>query len=393
MFGLLGSGWLWQAAIGLLLGMAVIKLAAYAGWFFLIAAVILWAVVALCWAYTRGLLPHSIERSWWMSKLAQVTDLRGLKQMVRDQPLRRPLKIDIDAGAVAASLKERVVGQDAVCDDVAHAVQQRAQKTERGKPLGVFMLVGPPACGKTWFAKSLAACLPGFTELLVPMSEYGQPHTVSSLFGQAKGYRGSDSYGTLTAALRANPKTVVILDEFEKCDPSVHEKFLSAWNDGVVTEISTGEKVSTVNAIFVLTSNEAADEIDRLARKLKDDRDELSNACNAALSDRFAGAVRSRIDRFFAFTALDDEYYVELAGLGVLREFGEYELGVQTIDNQIIYDIASQGRERDADARDLMRIIERILGPLIIAFKKQHPLAKLAQVTYDQGNIVLRPAA
>jgi len=64
------------------------------------------------------------------------------------------------------------------------------------------------------------------------MSQFGQPHAASSLFGSAKGYVGSNSYGTLTAALRDVPDAIVLLDEFEKAHPDVHRRFLTAWNDG-----------------------------------------------------------------------------------------------------------------------------------------------------------------
>ena len=38
------------------------------------------------------------------------------------------------------------------------------------------------------------------------MSQFGQPHAAASLFGQARGYVGSNSYGSMTAALRDMPE-------------------------------------------------------------------------------------------------------------------------------------------------------------------------------------------
>ncbi len=46
-------------------------------------------------------------------------------------------------------------------------------------------------------------------------------------------------------------------------------KFLTAWNDGFVTEASTGEKISTSRAIFVCTTNAASKEIAELSRTIE----------------------------------------------------------------------------------------------------------------------------
>ena len=98
------------------------------------------------------------------------------------------------------------------------------------------------------------------------MSQFGQPHAAASLFGQARGYVGSTSYGSLTAALRDQPESIVLLDEFEKAHPEVHKRFLTAWNDGFVTEVSDGARVATTDAIFILTTNAASRRIGEMAR-------------------------------------------------------------------------------------------------------------------------------
>ena len=78
----------------------------------------------------------------------------------------------------------------------------------------------------------------------------------TSLFGAGKGYVGSQEYGKLTSGLRDTPDAVVLLDEFE-IDGDVHKNFLTAWNDGFVTEKSDGKQIWTLRTIFVLTTNAA----------------------------------------------------------------------------------------------------------------------------------------
>ena len=103
------------------------------------------------------------------------------------------------------------------------------------------------------------------------MSQFGQPHAAASLFGQARGYVGSTSYGAMTAALRDNRNAIVLLDEFEKAHPEVHKRFLTAWNDGFITEVSDGARVATNEAIFVLTTNAASRRIGEIARDQTDE--------------------------------------------------------------------------------------------------------------------------
>ena len=173
----------------------------------------------------------------------------------------------IDASKLATGLKNRVIGQDAVCDDIAAQVRRRLALKQRDKPVGVFMLAGPPGTGKTYLAKCLSAAL-NRKLLHFDMTQLSSGgHGATQLFGSSKGYVGSDSYGKLTAGLRDSPDAVVLLDEFEKAHPDVHKNFLTAWNDGFVTEASDGKHISTSRAIFVLTTNAATEVLHELAGK------------------------------------------------------------------------------------------------------------------------------
>src|SRR5438128_120242 len=115
----------------------------------------------------------------------------------------------------------------------------------------------------------------------------------------------SASSRSTPANLRDVPDDIVLLDEFEKAHPEVHKRFLTAWNDGFVTEVSDGARVATNEAIFILTTNAASRRIGEIAETSAVEADEAARLAKAALADaQFAPEVLSRIDEVFAFRAL-----------------------------------------------------------------------------------------
>jgi ATP-dependent Clp protease ATP-binding subunit ClpA len=243
----------------------------------------------------------------------------------------------INAEELAAKLKAKVIGQDEVIDQIAAQLKRRIAAKRMDRPLAVFCLAGPPGVGKTHLAKVLAATLYADKNHLhfFDMSQAATPMGANALFGSPKGYIGSTSYGALTAALRDVPNAVVLLDEFEKAHPEVHKRFLTAWNDGFITELSDGAKIPTNEAIFILTTNAASRRIGEMAAQHNGSREELDRMVKSALADaQFAPEVLSRIDEVFAFH--------ELKGLDIARVVA---LEIESLAKQFGLEIASGGIE------------------------------------------------
>jgi ATP-dependent Clp protease ATP-binding subunit ClpA len=258
----------------------------------------------------------------------------------------------INAEQLAAEVKAKVVGQDGVIDSIAASLRRRVAARRPDKPVAVYCLCGPAGVGKTHLAKTLAQALYGDRNHLhfFDMSQFGQPHAAASLFGQARGYVGSTSYGSLTAALRDTPNAVVLLDEFEKAHPDVHKRFLTAWNDGFVTEVSDGARISTSEAIFVLTTNAAARRIGEMSAAHVGTLEDLGRLAKSALLDaQFAPEVLSRIDEVFPFRPLEGLDVARVVALeleGLARQFG------LTI------------KDGGIDPRILLNAVERLSGPM-----------------------------
>jgi len=200
---------------------------------------------------------------------------------------------------LAATLSERVVGQDHAMEMIAKRVQtSRAGLGAPEKPVGVFLLCGPSGVGKTETALALAETLYGGEQNLISinMSEFQEAHTVSTLKGAPPGYVGYGKGGILTEAVRRKPYSVILLDEVEKAHPDVHEIFFQVFDKGMMDD-SEGRRIDFKNTLILLTSNVGSDVImDRTKNgTVRSGIDDLDTALRAPLLKVFPAAFLGRV--------------------------------------------------------------------------------------------------
>jgi ATP-dependent Clp protease ATP-binding subunit ClpA len=305
-------------------------------------------------------------------------------------------KQSLDDKALAAILKKKVIGQDKVADQITKQLKRRIAQTQLSKgkvekPLGVFCLAGPPGTGKTYFSKVLAENMyDGKGKLLhLDMTQYAQGHSKTSLIGSPQGYVGGT--GSLTGGLEANPKYIVLLDEFEKAHAEVHKIFLTAWNDGFITDAHTGKKVSTTQALFMLTTNAAWEQLLEIEKSMKDDPAQRNRAVVETLRQNgFAPEVLSRIDHTFVFEPLDSRGLARVAALEIQGLAKRFSVKVVKIDPKYIFDMVSQERFQGIGIRDLARALEEQLSDHLLEAKQSG--SDSVRIGYEDGQPMIEGA-
>ncbi|CAH0721375.1 unnamed protein product, partial [Brenthis ino] len=179
-------------------------------------------------------------------------------------------------------LKQYIVGQTAAIETVAAAVRRKENGwADEEHPL-VFLFLGSSGIGKTELAKQLARYMhrddpAAFIRL--DMSEYQEKHEVAKLIGAPPGYVGHEEGGQLTRALARRADAVVLFDEVDKAHPDVLTVLLQLFDEGRLTD-GKGKLIECKNAIFVMTSNLAADEIAQYGLQLRREADARAAQCS-----------------------------------------------------------------------------------------------------------------
>lgn len=267
-------------------------------------------------------------------------------------------------------LAERVVGQDQALDAIARRVRTfRAELDDPGKPVGVFMLVGPSGVGKTETAFALADMLYGGERNMVTinMSEFQEAHSISSLKGAPPGYVGYGKGGVLTEAVRRRPYCVVLLDEMEKAHPDVLELFFQVFDKGTM-EDGEGISIDFKNTLILLTSNAAQDVITQACDNgQRPDMDRLIAQLRPALLRQFSPAFLGRLV-LVPYYPLGDEQIRTIVDLKLgklAQRFAQNHHARFSWDDRVSSIMTARCTEVDSGARNIDFILTQTVLPLL----------------------------
>ncbi|KAK7155961.1 hypothetical protein R3I94_006128 [Phoxinus phoxinus] len=175
-------------------------------------------------------------------------------------------------------LKEHIIGQEGAINTVASAIRRKENGWyDEEHPL-VFLFLGSSGIGKTELAKQVARYMhkdikKGFIRM--DMSEFQEKHEVAKFIGSPPGYVGHEEGGQLTKQLKQSPNAVVLFDEVDKAHPDVLTIMLQLFDEGRLTD-GKGKTIECKDAIFIMTSNVASDEIAHHALQLRQEAQEQS---------------------------------------------------------------------------------------------------------------------
>jgi ATP-dependent Clp protease ATP-binding subunit ClpA len=165
-------------------------------------------------------------------------------------------------------MSDRVVGQPQTLAQIVPYVQMHdAGLAPEGRPVGVFLLLGPTGTGKTRTVEVLAEALHGSEKhlLKVDCGEFQMEHEVAKLIGAPPGYLGHRETQPMLSQQKLNAVTsdqssvaLVLFDEIEKAAPSMTRLLLGVL-DKAVLRLGDNTSVNFERTIIFLTSNLGAE--------------------------------------------------------------------------------------------------------------------------------------
>src|SRR6202050_5185915 len=224
-------------------------------------------------------------------------------------------------------LSQKVVGQpDATRIIVPYIQMFQAGLSPEGRPVGVFLLLGPTGTGKTKTVEALAEVLHGSAKnvLKVDCGEFQMEHEVAKLIGAPPGYLGHRENQPMLTQQKRNAVTsercelsLVLFDEIEKAAPSMTRLLLGVLDKGVL-RLGDNSSVNFEKSLVFLTSNLGAREMMKeispdfgfqavKGPNLAELSAKLQGIALASVRKRFSPEFVNRIDAVITYQPLSTE--------------------------------------------------------------------------------------
>ena len=320
---------------------------------------------------------------------ATIQPVDVLDAFTRETGLPRVLldpAMPLDLERTRSWFEERILGQPEAVELVVDLLATTKAGLARPRwPIASLLFIGPTGVGKTEMAKALAEFLFGSRQRLVrfDMSEFADPVAVRRLVGGSPG-----SEGLLTAKVREQPFSVLLLDEFEKAHPQFLDLLLQVLGEGRLTD-AAGRLADFTNSVVILTSNLGAESFQQGEFGFAGEA--IGTGRREAARDHFTREVQAflrpelfnRIDRLVAFAPLGAAT-IERIAEGYLNRL-EARNGVRyrgvtlSFAEGVAGHLARNGFDARYGARPLLRAVEReLLAPLADQMNRYNAETSLA---------------
>jgi len=319
-------------------------------------------------------------------------------------------------------LSQKVVGQPAATKIIVPYVQMfQAGLAPEGRPVGVFLLLGPTGTGKTKTVEALADVLHGSEKnvLKVDCGEFQMEHEVAKLIGAPPGYLGHRETQPMLTQQKLNAVTsekcalsLVLFDEIEKAAPSMTRLLLGVLDKGLL-RLGDNSTVNFEKSLVFLTSNLGAREMMReinpefgfqSVKTLQ--RPDLTNKLQAialvAVRKRFSPEFVNRIDCIVTYQPLTAESLSAILDKQItdLQNHVNTRLGTRSFTLDVPQEsrqfLLDTGTSAEYGARELNRTIHRFLTqPLatLVASNQVAPGSRVwVEVAEDHEKLNIRTA-
>jgi ATP-dependent Clp protease ATP-binding subunit ClpC len=293
-------------------------------------------------------------------------------------------------------LHKRVIGQQEAIAALSKTIRrQRAGLKDPKRPSGSFIFAGPTGVGKTELAKALAEFLFDDENALISldMSEYGEKHTVSRLFGAPPGFVGFEEGGQLTEKVRRKPFSVVLFDEIEKAHPDIFNSLLQILEEGRLTD-GQGRVIDFKNTVIIMTTNLGARDISRgamgfsLEGSSENDYKLMKAKVNEELKRSFRPEFLNRVDETIVFPQLSQVELLQIVELFIKR------LATRLEERDLTLELTTKAKERLMEigyepalgARPLRRAVQREIEDRISEQILQGELKNSSHIVVDFAN-------
>ena len=272
---------------------------------------------------------------------------------------------------VAASLRERVIGQDEACEACARVIVPfKAGLQDPERPLGSLLFVGPTGVGKTELAKQLARYLFGDPRRLIrlDMSEFMVRGAAQRMLEVGPGVT------SLAQRVREQPLSLILFDEIEKAHPEAFDVLLGLLGEGRLTD-SRGDLVDFRMTIVIMTSNLGVKE-----RAAAGFGGQLETDFRRGARAYFRPEFWNRLDHIVSFRHLAAEDVrrivdLELASLRDRPGMKERDVSLRVTD-AARDTLAARGYDAKRGARPLQRVIEeQVVTPMAVVLA-ENPAAQ-----------------
>ena len=281
------------------------------------------------------------------------------------------------------NLEKNIFGQNKAIHEVVRYIKMsRAGLNEENKPISSLLFVGPTGVGKTQLSKTLAESL-GVKLIRFDMSEYAEKHAAAKLIGAPPGYVGYEEGGLLTDTIRKNPYCVLLLDEVEKAHPDILNVLLQVMDYATLSD-NQGRKADFRNVVLIMTSNAGAKNIGKSVIGFGE-RVIKGEAIVEEVKKFFSPEFRNRLDKIVVFNHLNDEMALDIARKE-LNKFNDQLLKKNVkvnFDDKCISFVANKGVSQEYGAREIIRIINQEIKPMLVDEILFGSLSNGGEITLD----------